>query len=285
MRKRHNNKRLVILAAIIPVVLLAIAFSSGKGHTQPPLTGSVDITGMSLMLPVLNTQNPQADINVLKPYLKSGDILTDGLNAQSQMIEVKQSIPGLKVGVGGTSIDNVPTIIDRATAGVDYITYDYEKDFTREFSQDQAQSIAYFDQLYSQAHAKGKQLVIVPVYTFGKIWDWGEVAKHTDIIVLQVQNFQTGAKVPLQYTPAVQGEDLQQVVSKIVQQVNAKSPSTKIYLQFDSLVTSDPNNILGDIETVKDLGIDGLTLWYNPGTSGDTSQLQILEQVLSHLKR
>jgi hypothetical protein len=105
------------------------------------------------------------------------------------------------------------------------------------------------------------------------------------VIVVQVQNFQTNAQVPDAIKPAALGIDMKEVTQKIVNQVRAKSPSTKIYLQFGFEVTDDSNNILVDIETVKNLGIDGVTLWYNPGTSSATSKLSLLEDLLQKIDR
>lgn len=111
------------------------------------------------------------------------------------------------------------------------------------------------------------------------------MAKNADIIVVQVQNFQTNAMVPESIKPAALGMDLVQVTQHLVEQVKYTSPSTKLYLQFGFEVTDNPADILADIERVKGLGIDGIALWYNPGISGQTSKISLLQKVMEKIER
>ncbi len=242
-------------------------------------------TNLSFIIPVLNKEDPDNDINVIKNFLRPNDIVVFPVQNYKQVSALKMEISGLKIATGGTSVENILPAITRIPSDVDYVTYDYERNWTPEWTPDQNASIGYFDQLHDKVSLSGKKLIIVPAYVFGQKWDWGEVAKHTDILIVQVQNFQTNAQVPDVIKPSSLGIDLEEVTKKIVKEVREKSPSTKIYLQFGFEVTSDPKNILTDINTVKDLGIDGITLWYNPGTSGTTSKIGLLKELLQNIVR
>lgn len=240
---------------------------------------------IALMIPILNQEDPIHDLDLFREFLRSGDILVFPPKNYNEIHNIKDEIPGILLGTGGTSISSILPNITKLPSGIDIITYDYERDFTSEWTRNQNDSIKFFQQLKQEAHKNNKQLAIVPVFIFGANWDWGEVAKNTDILVVQVQNFQTGADLPDALTSKGLGVDLKQVTEHIVKQVRTKSPSTKIYLQFGFEVTDNADNVLIDIETVKNLGIDGVTLWYNPGTYNTTSKIVLLEDLLQKIYR
>lgn len=268
-------------------ILLALALwgCGGDGGGAPAATAALDVGTLSLMLPVLDVDTPQDDIDAIRPYLKPQDVFVFPPSEYALVVPVRQAIPGLTLGTGGTSASTLLPGIPSIPADVEIVTYDYEQGFCPEFSADPAVTTGYFRQLTDAAHAVGKKMYATPVLVQGGSWDWGEIARHVDGLVVQVQNFQTGANVPDPLKPENLGYTLAQVVDVVVAQVRAKAPATKVYLQFDVLVTDDPRNVIADIAAVKDRGIDGVTLWYNPGTSGATSKLPLLLEVLSGLAR
>lgn len=239
---------------------------------------------LSLIVPILNVEDPARDISLIKQYLKPGDIVVFPPSIYKHIKELKQELPGLKIGTGGTSIEPLLKGINRFPEDIDYVTYDYEPDFTPEFTSDQNKSIEYFSQLFNEAHKYNKQLIIVPVYVYGKDWDWGEVAKYTDIIIVQVQNFQRGFVGPDEFKPTNIGKDLKSVTKELVDEIRSKAPDTKIYLQIGFTYGPSSNDVYADIVDIKDLGIDGIAVWYNPGTSQVTAKIDELTELLSMLR-
>lgn len=240
---------------------------------------------LQIMVPVLNSQDPQHDINIIKPYLRSGDIFVFPIKQYKYAVNLSKEVPGLRLATGGTSVKHLISGIPRIPTSIGFITYDYERGHTPEWSRDQATSIRYFDRLDKVAKASGKKLIIAPAWVFNPNFDWGEIAKHTDILVVQVQNFQTNAKVPDIIKPSRLGISLTDVTRLIVSEVRDKSPGTRIFLQFGFDVTNNPDDIIADINAVKGLGINGVTLWYNAHTSADSSKIDLLQKLLSKLDR
>ena len=248
--------------------------------------GSINITGreLSLILPILNIDNPERDISIIKPYLRSNDIVVFPPGAYKYVKELKNEIDGLKIGTGGISIDPLLKGIKKIPSDIDYITYDYEPDFTPEFTSEQDKSIELFKQLYGEVKKYDKGLIIVPVYVYGKDWDWGEVAKHTDIIIVQVQNFQRGFIGPEEFKPTNIGMDLKAVARELIAEIRAKAPDTKIYLQMGFTYGPSADDLFADIQDIKDLDIDGIALWYNPGTVQASAKINELAELLSRIR-
>ncbi len=240
-------------------------------------------TSINMMIGV-GGPNVQDQLQTLKPYLRDGDIIVAPPSVIDKVSVLQQEIPGLQIGTGGVNVQKILPTIATFPSNVNYVTYDYEKSSGPDFSKDQTTAIGYFDQLYQEAHKDGKKLVIVPVWLNGQDWDWGEVAKHTDILLVQVQNFQTGANFPPQLTSQGLGIDLGGVTKKIIDEVHAKSPSTKIYLQFGFKYGSSADDVIRDIKTVKNIGADGINLWFNP-LDPSSSYLPLAVQVLQSVNR
>jgi hypothetical protein len=264
------------LIALSAIAIVLVSSSSFLAYGQN--SGS----HIPVMVPLINSTNPQYDLNVMEPYLESGDIVAFPINQYKYVKNLTNLIPGLQLVSGGTSVKNILPAISHLPSNVVYVSYDYENGTTPEWSTNQTVSIVYFDQLYNAAHSAGKKLVIVPVWVENRNFDWGIVAKHTDMLVVQVQNFQTGANVPPSLKPSKLGMNLTQVTNQIVSEVRTTSPSTKVYLEFGFSATNNPNNILTDINTVKGLGVDGVTIWYQT-LSGNTTQVGLMQQLLSQL--
>ena len=239
-------------------------------------------TKLPLMLPILNIEDPDSELKILKKFLKPGDIFVFPFKLYEKATQIQKEIPGLELGTGGISIDSLLPGVSRLPGNVKYLTYDYEPDFTPEWTDDQTKSIEFFSKLHAETKKHNKKLVIVPVYHYGQDWDWGEVAKHTDVLVVQVQNYQRGGNFPPQYIP---DESLSHITEKMIKQIEEKSPDTKLYLQIGFAFGSQPDELLQDINDVTELGIDGFTLWYNPGTSGKTSKFNLMQEALENLNR
>lgn len=270
------NRILLVFIVLSIIIVVAVFFGSIKNVG----VGTQNHGTFSLIIPILNLENPQSDIDQLKPFLRSGDILVFPISQYSNVRPIKSEVIGLSLATGGTSISSLVSGITNIPSDIDYVTYDYEKGHTPEWTRDQAISISYFDQLHSLVDVSGKKLIITPAWVWNPNFDWGEIAKHTDVLLVQVQNFQTNADVPNEIKPSTLGINLSQVTKLIVSEVRLKSPSTKIYLQFGFDVTDNPDNIINDINTVKNSGIDGVALWYNAGTSSATSKLPLEIELL-----
>ena len=239
-------------------------------------------TNLPLMIPILNDEDPDSELVIIKKYLKSGDILVFPPQLFQKVTQIQKETDNIELATGGTSIKSLLPGISRIPPNVKYVTYDYEPDFTPEWTNNQNESIKLFSQLHEEAKKHDKKLVIVPVYYYGKNWDWGEVAKNTDILLVQVQNYQRGGIFPTQFIP---DESLVVIAKKLAKQVNEKSPETKLYLQMGYTFGSNSDDVLLDINSVTNSGIDGFTLWYNPGTSGKTSKFEMLHETLQNLDR
>lgn len=279
----------IITSILVTSLLLAGSRTINNSDNDNQALNSTKVvkvgSNIHFMIPILNKENPDQDIATVRKYLRSGDIVVFPPSAYKQISELRKQVAGLEIGTGGISVTSLLPGIQRIPLDVNYVTYDYERDFTPEWTTNQTKSTDYFKQLYDESHKYDKKLAAVPVFVFGKNWDWGEVAKSTDVLVVQVQNFQTNAQVPEAIKPSSLNMDLIQVTKLLVQQVKAKSPSTQVYLQLGFEVTDNADNILEDIDKVKDLGIDGVALWYNPGTSGQTSKIHLLEETMERLDR
>ena len=273
--------RLVIFGVLFAIAVVIIGLHMA-GLLNP---FSNKHSSLVFMIPILDVDNPQYDIQLLKPYLRPNDIVVFPIGLYNNVDPLKKQINGLNLATGGTSLKNLSSRISSIPTDIDYVTYDYERGHTPEWTSDQATSISYFDKLHLITTQNNKKLVIVPAWVFNPNFDWGEVAKHTDILVVQVQNFQTNAQgIPDVIKPTSLGIDLKGVTQLIVNQVHAKSPSTKIFLQFGFDVTNNPDDIAADVKTVKNLGIDGVTLWYNAGTSSNTSKVLLEKELLEKLE-
>jgi hypothetical protein len=245
----------------------------------------VDIGNLSVMVGILDVDDPKREVDAVRKHLVGGDIVVFPAEAYHEVSDMKRGIEGLAIGTGGTRSDLLLEGASRIPEDVEYVTYDYEPDYTPEFTYDQSGSIGIFSKLKEKSNSLGKGLIVVPVYVYGKSWDWGEAAKETDVLVVQVQNFQRGFNGPKELRPESIGKDLRRVAEELVSEIRQKSPSTKIYLQMGLSFGSSPEDILKDIEDVRDSGIDGITIWHNPGLSGKSSSIGDLERVLGGLVR
>jgi hypothetical protein len=234
--------------------------------------------------------NPANEVAIFGPYIRSGDIISAAPDnfSLSAVSQLKKQAPGIMVATlaGERSKDKILVTIPNLPSIVEVIGYDYEpkKGNAPEFTIDQDRSIQNFDQVREAAHMYGKKLMILPVYVSGRHWDWGEVAKHTDILVVQVQNFQTGSTIVQQnpqFSPRALGLDLNGVAKKMVSEVKTKSPSTKIYLQFGFKFSTDPQNMIKDIEAIENIGVDGVLIFQGNKTNGDQKVLQVLKSMRS----
>ena len=272
---------------IIPLVLVGAFFllNQGNDHVseipekiQSYSSESNNPKPISKMLPVLNSENPTDDIKKIIPYLKDNDVLVYN---PANFEELYPHFPSITLATGGTSINNLLGNICRVPKNTEIITYDYEPDFTPEYSSDQEEAIQFFSQLKAEANSCGKKLAIAPVFIYTAHWDWNKVSKHTDIIIMQVQNFQTNAQVPNRMTADSLGVDLVQVTKHLVNEID---PGTELYLQFGTILgSSSPIDLINDYNKVSGLGIDGIVFWYNSGLSGKTSNLEPLLEALEKL--
>ncbi|MDE1829744.1 MAG: hypothetical protein KGI25_05430 [Thaumarchaeota archaeon] len=248
-----------------------------KPVQTPNKTTPAQTHGIQILTTVYGN-NISNQISQLAPYLRPSDIV-DLIPSQISYAPQLKSL-GVQVAVGGqtnlNSQDIKNNILTMPLNNVDIIAYDYEPGTVPDFSTDQSVAIGHFSELYQDTHALKKLLWINPVWYGGHDWDWGEVAKHTDILCIQVQNFETGAK---QFGKNTYGMTLQQVVSNVTQQVKSKSPSTKLYFQFGAATGQTPKQTVDDINSIKSIPFDGVFLFSTPRDP------QYVPQVLQGLGR
>ena len=214
--------------------------------------------------------NISGQISQLKPYLNSGDVIDLRPTQISYASELKSQL-GVQVAIAGQTTINVDQLKSQAPTwsldNVDIIAYDFEKATVPDFSTDQSTAISKFSQAYQIAHSLNKKLWINPAWqggwqSDGTQWDWGEVAKNTDILCLQTPNLETGAR---QFGKNTHGMTLEQAVSSVVQQVKAKAPNTKVFFQFGAGTGQTTQQAIDDINKIKSLGIDGVFIFPQSG--------------------
>jgi hypothetical protein len=280
MKKRY----LVSIPIIIAISFVVLNNSNNEKISEIPekvTTFSSEINEQKKilkMLPILNSEFPLNDFKKIKPFLNQNDIL---IYNPSNYEKLYPHFPNNTLATGGTSINNLLGNICRVPDNTKIITYDYEPAYTPEYSSDQKEAIEFFSKLKSEANSCGKKLAIAPVFIYTSHWDWNEVSKHTDIIIMQVQNFQTNSNVPQKMKSEELGVNLIQVTKYLVSEID---PETELFLQFGSILGSDSgNDIANDFKIVSGLGIDGVVFWYNPGLSGSTSNLEPLLDALNQI--
>lgn len=235
--------------------------------SAPPIKNQTQSsTPISNNLPILTTvwgQDIPNQISQIAPYLRSSDVV-DLLRGDIGYASQLKSL-GVQVALGGATTFNLQTIKSKLLTlpldNVDIIAYDYEPRTVPDFSTDQNTAISHFSDLYQTVHALNKRVWVNPVFSTGSNWDWGEVAKHTDILCLQVQNFEIGAN---NFGHNTKGMTLQEVVTQVTNQVKAKSPTTKLYFQFGAGTGQTPQQTINDINTIKSIPFDGVLLFSDP---------------------
>src|SRR5690348_10654254 len=123
------NKFVVSIAIAIGLVL-----TCATTITNHYAEGSVTTvkTNLSFIIPILNINNPNYDIRIIKPFLKANDIVVFPAKNYKQVSLLKNSIPGLKIATGGVSADVLISGISHIPKNVNYLTYDYERGQTPE---------------------------------------------------------------------------------------------------------------------------------------------------------
>jgi len=236
-----------------------------EGHVYPTATGK----NFSILTTIFGN-NISDQISQLKPYFNSADVVDLQSNQISYASELKSKL-GVHVAIAGQTTINLQQLKSQAPTwslgNVDVIAYDFEPGTVPDFSTDQSTAISKFSQAYQIAHSLNKKLWINPTWqggwqSDGKQWDWGEVAKNTDILCLQIPNLETGAR---QFGKNTHGMTLEQVVSSVVQQVKSKAPNTKLYFQFGAGTGQTPQQAIDDINKIKSLGIDGVFIFPQSG--------------------
>ncbi len=233
------------------------------------------------LIPVMNIENPQHDIDILKPYITSNDTVVFPANNYQEVYQLQQQIPGLTIGTGGTNITALLPVIPTFPNNVKVITYDYERGWSPEWTTTQTKSIQFFDQLHQVTQTANKTFIPYPVFVLGLRWNWGEVVTHADGLVVQVMNWQTGAtQVPKEISPSSLGISLGDLTDYLLQQIKSKSPNGKLYYQFGFAQSNITDNVLNDIDIAKSHGVDGVTIVYNIGISGNTSKVDLMADLL-----
>lgn len=284
-------KKKIIIAITITIIIGGFVLLSSK--TPAPSEIPIDVRDFDskaipvtfnkkIMMPLLNSENPLEDFSKMKKYLRTGDTIIYNPANYKQISLIKNELNGILLGTGGTSINNLKGNICRIPDDTKIVTYDYEPDFTPEYTSDQEKAIEFFSELKIEANSCGKKLAIAPAFVFTSHWDWTEVSKHTDIIIMQVQNFQTNAQVPEKFKPSSLGVNLIQVTRYLTSEIN---PETELYLQFGSVLGSRTGSeIASDMELVSSTDIDGVVLWYNAGLSGNTSNIEPILEALNEIR-
>ena len=234
----------------------------------------------TVVFPIMNVENPQIDIDILKPYMTQNDIVLFPAENYTSVLDLPNDIPGLKLGTGGTSISNLLPSLSLLPSDITYITYDYERGWSPEWTDGFDTSMDYFRQLHDATQQAGKKFMPFPVFVLSVDWNWGEVVKNSDILVVQVMNWQTnGTQTPDSITPEALDITLEELTDFLVQQRNIHSPDTKIFYQLGFFQTNNTDSVLYDINRVKAHGLDGIVVVYNRELTGATSNVYLAKEL------
>ena len=206
-----------------------------------PQNNTVPPTSTSYSLAFLAGSNP-ANIQLFEDNLKPGDYilvntrLGDDSSSQSLLQEAADIKSKVKPGVNVitlvwySNISNIESRTPQLPKGIDYVVYDFESwKQTPEFSTDQQTVIGLLDRALKVAHDNNFKLMFTPAYgsikngaavPFG--WNWGDVSKHTDGVVIQFQG----------YFKLSNGDTVKNDMVNIIKQISSSSPNTLAFVQL-----------------------------------------------------
>lgn len=257
----------------------AVSPNSNAAHLESMANPSREYN----MVFLVNSASPQYNKTLasIAKHLKAGDyLLIEGYSGTrldiGQKVQETRSLvsPGVNVGAIRiySNIDQITRNVPNLPKGFGYIGYDYEqgRGFSPEFTTNETESIHYFDKArsaveqYNLKTGSNAKFLIMPPY--GELrkanWDWGQAARHADMVDIQFQAF------------IKDGKFLSYVLDAIAQ-IKQEAPSTKAFVQL-SLIASrgTAQDNLDSISMINKLPIDAFLMFYHP------NQTQELEQFL-----
>gem|GEM_PF-2335283 len=254
-----------------------------KGHDSHDLVTGPPTRDYALAF-LVNAASPAYNntVGMIASHLKKGDyLIVEGISSSDPTVKVQELsshvAPGVKVRAIAiyNTIRSLTSRLPTLPGGFDYIGYDYEKGsaFSPEFTTSEQSSIGFFDQArrsvgeYNVRTGSSAKLLIMPPY--GELrnagWDWGEAAKHADMIDIQLQAF-------------VRDPQFFNYTLDALAQIKQEAPSTKAFVQI-SLVekrgTASDN--LDAINEIRALPLGGFFMFFHPNQTSEVSQfLKIL---------
>ncbi len=230
---------------------------------------------------LVSSASPQYEnnLNIFAKYLKRGDgLLVEGYeNSEPEIAQKIQKIklmqnPGVNVDAIRiyNGIDDLTNKVPNLPKGFSYIGYDYEQGagFSPEFTVNKTKSVEYFDQArhavlqYNLRTGSNASLILMPPFgQLGKLqWDWGQTAKHTDIMSIQFQAF-------------IKDRNFLNYVVDAIAHAKQESVSTKVLVQVSLVPTrGTPQDVLQAITLLHRLPIDSFLVFYHPNQTSDLEQ-------------
>ena len=142
----------------------------------------------TFVFPIMNDEDPQRDVEILKPHMTGNDIVLFPAANYTYVSSLPNQIPGLGLGTGGTSITTLKNVIPTLPSNVKYVTYDYERGWSPEWTNNFAISMNYFEDLHNATQSSGKKFMPFPVFVLAIDWHWSEVVKNSDVYTLSLHD-------------------------------------------------------------------------------------------------
>lgn len=225
------------------------------------------------------------NLKVFVKNLKNGDYLlirgkpTEALTVIQKVADARPMFDS-RVHVNSAifyySIGDIIRTISKLPPGIDFIVYDYEKgdNYSPEFTTNESKSIQYFDQAKAavlqynkKTDGDAKLMVTPPVGELSSAnWNWSLVAKHMDVMDMQLQAFVQDRKT------------MQHYVLETFDKTESSSPTIFIQISITKTRGTIQDNV-DAINTIKDSRIGAFLIWYQSTQTSD------LEQFFSMMSR
>ena len=220
------------------------------------------------------------NLELFEKYLRSGDYLfiTTPLDQDSDLNQLVQDVkeaknnvvPGVKVFsfVWYSKIDAIKLHSAYLPQGVDGIIYDYEdgKDYSPEYTTDYNKVSSLFETASEIAHKNGLKLMLTPVFgdtvnstEIEHPWDWTEISRHTDFLVIQFQH----------YFKDHNSDSLKTRMGKIMEDINSTS-GTPTFVELS--LTAIGGTVNEDLQAMQELehsGTNKFLIFFEPWTTND----------------
>jgi len=273
--KKSDNTPACIFLTTIPILVergwAAFVNITKESYTKPtsPVFAMFYTSGSN-----------HANLELFEKYLQDGDYLfiTTPLDQNSNFSQLLQDvteaknrvIPGVKVFsfVWYSKIDEIKLHSAYLPHDIDGIIYDYENgaEYSPEYTADYNKVSSLFETASEIAHKNGLKLMLAPVFgdTVNKIekehsWDWTEISKRADFLVIQFQH----------YFKDHNADSLKTRMGKIVNDINSTS-GTPTFVELS--LTAIGGTADEDLRAMQDLehaGVNKFLIFFEPWKTND----------------
>jgi len=279
----QSEKENVALALVFLFFLLTLFTMLPNPTPQPSPHLS-----LTLIFPMYNTQMVELLDTTLKPYIQPQDILyvnsggTGTLNmawVNTTIDRLSQSFSNNKI-VGSTSgLENLGILASQVSLKAQTVNYNYEPNYDNipEFNWDFALTLENIEQAKLIAQGNGKSLMVSPTgrpllqsSLLQYAWDYGTIGQEADTQIIQTQTYCKKST-----------EEFQGAITKLISQYKGTLDGWAPQITVSQSNTNGVSAQRGYECTslALDLGIDFISLWWNP------NEPEYVEQYLKLLDR